>query len=321
MNMTTGVGQWLSEELESVSLVMTAHLQNNHDAVNKLCSELATYQGKMLRPSLVLLSWRAVSNNEDVPAHVHAAAAVVELIHLATLVHDDVLDDADLRRGERTMNSLRGNESAVMLGDYLLSSAFHLCSTIKNPELNLLLGDVTNTVCAGEVVQLVHRNDVDLSLEEYFQIIHDKTASLISCSCEMGAILGGGDDESVLVLKDFGKSIGTAFQIKDDLLDLLGEKLSIGKPAGRDLEKGKLTLPVILMLNEHVELRSKLQDVMNANDRDSLRDMLETTDSIEAAFTFVRELVDSATTSVRSVLANDAAVQLCALAQHIKTPV
>ena len=219
------------------------------------------------------------------------------------------------------MNSLRGNELAVMLGDYLLSSAFHLCSTIKNPELNLLLGDVTNTMCAGEVVQLVHRNNIDLTLDEYYQIIHDKTASLISCSCEMGAVLGDGDDESVFVLKEFGSSIGTAFQIKDDLLDLLAEKSSIGKPVGRDLEKGKLTLPVILMLHEHVELRPKLQDVMNANDRDSLRDMLESTHSIEAAFRSVHELVDTATASVNSVLSNEAATQLCALAQHLKTPI
>jgi octaprenyl-diphosphate synthase len=321
MDMTTGIGKWLSEELDAVSCVMSSHLQNKHSAVNDLCDELATYKGKMLRPSLVLLSWRAVSNCETVPKRVHTAAAVVELIHLATLVHDDVLDDADLRRGACTMNSLHGNETAVMLGDYLLSSAFHLCSTIKCPELNLLLGGVTNIMCAGEVVQLLHRNNVDLDLESYYQIIHDKTASLISCSCEVGGILGGGNGEDYCVLKGFGKSIGTAFQIKDDLLDLLAEKSTTGKPTGRDLEKGKLTLPVILMLNKHPELRSRVGVLMSENDRDSLRSMLESTESISAAFQTVHELVDSAITTVRETFTNEAASQLCTLAQFIKTPI
>ena len=146
LDMTSGVGQWLSKELGEVSLVMSNHLNNNHVEVNAVCNELAAYRGKMLRPSLLLLSWRSLRPESTVPQDVRVAAGVVELIHLATLVHDDVLDEADLRRGKRTVNSLLGNEAAVMLGDYLLSSAFLLCSTIKNPELNLLLGRVTNNV-------------------------------------------------------------------------------------------------------------------------------------------------------------------------------
>jgi len=318
VDMSTDVGLWLTEELVVVSSVMSTHLEHSYGAVNDVCNSLATYKGKMLRPSLVLLSWKMVSEEADTPDGVYAAAAVLELIHLATLVHDDVLDDADLRRGKQTINSLLGNEAAVILGDYLLSSAFHLCSTIRNPKLNLLLGEVTNTLCAGEMVQLFHRNNVDLGLDLYYQIVHDKTASLISASCEMGGILGGGSGSDVSVLKEFGSAVGTAFQIKDDLLDLLGEKTVLGKPAGRDLEKGKLTLPIISMLAGSPELKPQVLEAINQNDRYGLRSMLDSSGAITSSIKVVHNLVDSATSSIRASFNNEATEQLCALAQKLK---
>ena len=320
MDMTTDLGAWLSNELTAVSGIMSDHLISKHEEVNVVCGELAAYKGKMLRPSLLLLSWRAVSKEDTAPTAVRTAAAVVELIHLATLVHDDILDEADIRRGTQTLNSLRGNEAAVMLGDYLLSSAFRLCSTIKNPELNLLLGEVTNTLCAGELVQLSHRNNVDLDIDSYFQIIHDKTASLIAASCEMGSMLGCSDGSFVSVLKDFGNSIGTAFQIKDDLLDLLAKRKDIGKPAGRDLEKGKLTLPVIIMLAKNPSLRPGVRAAMANNDRAGLHKLLQSTGSIDAAFGVVENLVDSAVLGVKKVLSSESSIQLCKLAEQLKRP-
>ncbi len=318
MDMTTLVGGWLSEELTAVSEVISKHLKNRRPAVNTICEELATYKGKMLRPTLVLLSWRVVSTEHETPEHVHVASGVVELIHLATLVHDDVLDEADLRRGKQTVNMLRGNEAAVMLGDYLLSSAFHLCSTIESPALNLLLGDVTNTLCAGEIVQLSNRDNVELDLESYFQIIHDKTGSLIAASCEIGGVVGGAKKEEVLALKNFGKSIGTAFQIKDDLLDLLENRESIGKPAGRDLEKGKLTLPIISMISDNPSLGPVVKEAIINNDRVSIRKMLEESGSIDSSLLAVDRLVDSAVASLNKTFVNDASLQLCALAEQLK---
>ena len=249
------------------------------------------------------------------------AAGVAELIHLATLVHDDVLDEADLRRGKQTVNSLLGNEAAVMLGDYLLSSAFLLCSTIKNPELNVLLGEVTNTLCAGEVVQLTNRNNVDLTLKQYYQIIHDKTASLISACCEMGALVGGGSVEQTSSLIEFGNRVGTAFQIKDDLLDLLEEREIVGKPTGRDLEKGKVTLPIILMLAQNTHLKSSVQQTMENNDRDTLRSLLDSVGAIDSAFVVVNEFVDIAVRSIGNVFENDASNQLCVVAKQLKRSV
>ncbi|MGY8753456.1 MAG: polyprenyl synthetase family protein [Phycisphaerales bacterium] len=322
MNMKTPLGAWLGEELAGVSLVMSDHLTNKHKEVSVVCEKLEAYKGKMLRPSMVLLSWKATNQDggtANTPESVRIASGVAELIHLATLVHDDVLDDADLRRGVKTINCLLGNEAAVMLGDYLLSSAFLLCSTIQNPKLNLLLGGVTNTLCAGELVQLSNRNNVDLSIESYYQIIHDKTASLIAASCEMGAIIGGGKPEQIQAMKDFGSAIGVAFQIKDDLLDVLGERSMIGKPAGRDLEKGKLTLPVITMLAENPTLKPRVLAIMREKDREGLRALLESTGAIEHAYQKVRRLVDSATNGIRGCVKNDASEQLCLLAEQINT--
>ena len=320
LDMSTNVGCWLSDELDSVGLLLEDHLNSKHDAVNEICRYLSGYRGKMLRPSLVLLSWRSVQENTVVSEDVLRAAGVVELIHLATLVHDDVLDEADIRRGGQTINSLWGNEGAVMLGDYLLSSAFHLCSTIRNPDLNILLGEVTNTLCAGELVQLYHRNDVGLALSEYYQIIRDKTASLISAACKIGGILGGADRQTVYDLGVFGISVGTAFQIRDDLIDILSDSRSAGKPIGRDTAKGKMTLPAILMLKNNPACFTKLKESLENDDPACLKTMLIESSSIrlsqETVCRFVREGVDS----IDSIRGNPSGKLLVELAEQLSKP-
>jgi len=321
MNMKTELGVWLSRELGFVSDMMSSHLLSGHDAVNEVCDELAAYRGKMLRPSLLLLSWRSVvGSKERLPERVLTMAGVVEFIHLATLVHDDVLDEANLRRGERTIHCLRGNEAAVMLGDYLLSSAFHLCSTVQNPSLNILLGEVTSTVCAGEMMQLYHRNNVDLDIDSYQQIIKDKTASLISASCTIGGMLAGASDLQLATLETFGDSVGIAFQIRDDVLDLLGDSQTTGKTAGADLAKGKMTLPVISLLHNNPELKPRVQDAIANRDLDGLRTMLESAGSIDFALEEIDRLVDMAVQSVKIEFATESSRELCAFVQQLKQP-
>ena len=330
LDMSTGVGGWLSDELSSVRVLLEKHLESRHDVVNDVCTHLSGYRGKMLRPSLVLLSCKSVQKISGGPGeswesgvgeNIHRAAGVVELIHLATLVHDDVLDEADIRRGGQTINSLWGNEGAVMLGDYLLSSAFHLCSTIRNPELNILLGEVTNTLCAGELVQLYHRNDVELCLDAYYQIIHDKTASLISASCKIGGILGGGDTKTVSDLGVFGSSIGTAFQIRDDLIDILSDPCSAGKPTGRDVSKGKMTLPAILMLKNDPSCLSELQSALDHDDVACLRKMLVESSSIQKAEETILRLVREAIESIKSLRGSDCGKLLVGLAKQVSRPI
>ena len=321
LDMSTNVGSWLSDELDSVSLLLEDHLNSKHDAVNEICRHLSGYRGKMLRPSLVLLSWRSVQENTVVSEDVLRAAGVVELIHLATLVHDDVLDEADIRCGGQTINSLWGNEGAVMLGDYLLSSAFHLCSTIRNPDLNILLGEVTNTLCAGELVQLYHRNDVELALSEYYQIIRDKTASLISAACKIGGILGGADRQTVYDLGVFGTSVGTAFQIRDDLIDILSDSRSAGKPTGRDTAKGKMTLPAILMLKNNPACFTKLKESLENDDLACLKTMLIESSSIRLSQETICRLVREGVDSIESIRSNPSGKLLVELAEQLSKPV
>jgi len=241
----------LSDELEQVERIFDEQLVSDLPEVNELCRHIERYRGKMLRPSLMLLSGMAVRGegiHDAVTERHRMIGAVVEMIHMATLVHDDVLDEADIRRQGRTVNSLRGNETAVILGDYLISNAFHLCSRAGEPWINLELGEVTNTLCEGELVQLSHRDDLSLDEGRYFEIVRRKTASLVAACCRIGARLAGANEALSREMGDFGQDVGVAFQIQDDLLDLEGRPDVVGKSLGIDLAKGKLTLPVILHL-------------------------------------------------------------------------
>ena len=316
---STDIGGWLSDELKQVSITVESFLQSDYPEVNNVCREALAYQGKMVRPSLLLLSWRTVGGLDCGDIYdARRAAAVVELIHLATLVHDDVLDEAMMRRGGKTVNCLRGNEAAVILGDYLLSSAFHLCSTLKIPSLNVLLGEVTRTMCAGEMVQLHNRNNLSLTVEEYNNIIYGKTASLISACCEIGAILAQPNEEERETLCVFGENVGRAFQIRDDLLDLLGDQSFIGKPAGRDLEKGKLTLPIILLLKQKPELSLVVEMAIMNKDQQALKTLVGGTTVIQETRVEIDRLVDESTERVRIRFSNNASKQLCLLALKLK---
>src|SRR4051812_1182513 len=173
----------------------------------------------MLRPMLVLLCGRACGGELN-DAHV-TLATVVEMVHMATLVHDDVLDEAELRRKGATINHLRGNEAAVLLGDYLISHSFHLCSSLDSQFASRLIGQTTNRVCEGELLQIDNRNNLDLTEETYLEIITRKTASLCAACCLLGATFAGAGEGRVGQLETYGLSIGIAFQMQDDILDIV----------------------------------------------------------------------------------------------------
>lgn len=219
--------------------------------VEKLCAHIERYRGKMLRPSLVILAGMACSRpDEDISDQHITIAAVCEMVHMATLVHDDILDEAENRRRGRTVNHLYGNEAAVILGDYLIASAYHLCTTIQSLDAARLIGQVSMTLCGGELLQLHFRDDYSLDQRTYFEILDRKTAALIGVACHLGARLAGADDTTQTALETFGRRLGIAFQVQDDLIDLLGTEAVAGKSVGKDLEKGKLTLPVLLHLEQ-----------------------------------------------------------------------
>lgn len=235
-------------------------LASDQPAVAGLARHAAGYRGKMLRPRLVLLACWGLAGRADLGPAREAClklAATLELVHLATLVHDDVLDEAALRRGGATLNTLHGNEAAVMLGDWLLSRAYRLCAEIGVPEVAVAVADATSAVCAGEILQLAHRNDWDLGLPTYDAIIEGKTAALTAACCRIPALLFPGQGDAA-ALHEFGLHLGAAFQMADDILDLASTDAEAGKTLGRDLAEGKLTLPVLLALGRQPALRPDL---------------------------------------------------------------
>jgi octaprenyl-diphosphate synthase len=181
------------------------------------------------------------------PAH-PVLAAVVEMIHTATLVHDDILDEALIRRHAATVNAEWGNEAAVLLGDYLFTHAFHLAASLESTRACRWIGRATNLVCEGEMQQVHNRGNFDLDEDAYFAIIRGKTAELTAVSCRLGAAYAGAPEATVESLENYGRDLGVAFQIADDVLDIWGEERTTGKSLGTDLEKQKLTLPLIRLL-------------------------------------------------------------------------
>lgn len=235
----------VAEELAEVDAVLARELRSRHQFIDALVRHSSRYQGKRLRPALLLLSARACGPVR--PQHI-VLAAVVEMIHTATLVHDDVLDEAHVRRNHATVNAHWGNEASVLLGDYLFSHAFHLASSLESTRACRLIGHATNTVCQGELHQIQQRGNLDLNEDEYLEIIAGKTAELYACSCRLGAHFNDVPRDVEEALARYGRHLGIAFQIADDLLDLIGDERETGKSLGSDLEKQKCTLPTIHLL-------------------------------------------------------------------------
>ena len=235
----------VAADVAAAEQVFAATVAPHDGPLGGMVEHLAHYRGKRLRPALLLLAAKAVGR--VTPAH-HTLAAVVEMVHTATLVHDDVLDDADTRRHVRTVNARWGNKASILFGDLLFTHAFHLASTVDGRACNLV-GAATNRVCAGELTQVAERGNLRLTEAQYFQILDGKTAALTEVATRLGALYAGADDATADRLAAYGRDLGMAFQVADDLLDLTGDEGTAGKTLGTDLAQQKLTLPVIHALN------------------------------------------------------------------------
>ncbi len=233
-------------ELEATESLLRSLGGNCHPAVRPLVGHAFQLGGKRLRPALVLLSGAAAGGLRR--EHL-VLSAVVELIHAATLVHDDVLDGAEVRRHVPSVNAWFGNRASILTGDLLFSRAFSLAATV-DAEACRMIGQATTEVCEGEIRQQRASGNLDLSESEYLAIAESKTASLCACSCRLGARWAGADDTWVERLGEFGRCLGIAFQIADDVLDLVGDEESAGKSLGTDLAQLKLTLPLIHVLSQ-----------------------------------------------------------------------
>ncbi len=259
-------------------------------------------QGKHLRPALVALSANALGKMSE--AHV-TAAVIIEMVHLATLVHDDVMDEAEIRRGRLTIAANWGNEIAVLFGDCLFAQALKLASSFPTPEVCRAVAMATNTVCSGEILQTQHRRDFQFTREKYFRVLEMKTAELFALSCELSAFLSGTSGENRMALRQFGLAFGTAYQVYDDCVDLFGTESAAGKSLGTDLAKGKLTLPILLAWERANTVdRGQLTNMVQAWDSASMKnmaDLLAKYDTLTAAAEIIHEYLERARKILRVI--------------------
>jgi len=249
----TAVEQAIGAELLEAEQVLIEELQSDNPYVSDILQHSTRFRGKRLRPMLLLLTAKASGGIR----HDHKLlAAVVEMIHLATLVHDDVLDEAETRRHVATVNSRWNNETSVLFGDYLFTHSFHLASSLDTTYACRRIGRATNLVCEGELSQIKERGNLDLTEEAYFKIIDGKTAELTALCGHLGARYAQAESVIVTAMEQYGRSLGLAFQIADDVLDLMGSEGKAGKTLGSDLQKQKLTLPLIRLLSTASEPES-----------------------------------------------------------------
>src|SRR5689334_918164 len=249
--------------LQSVSDRLTRQVTTFEPDLTPYAEYALNGHGKHMRHALVALTANAMGK-EAGDSHI-TVAVIIEMVHLATLVHDDVMDEAEIRRGRLTLAANWGNEIAVLFGDCLFAQALKLAASFPTPEICRAVAMATNTVCSGEILQTQHRRDFEFTREKYFKVLEMKTAELFALSCELGGCLTGTTVEQRTALRQFGLAFGTAYQVHDDCVDLFGSEASAGKSLGTDLAKGKLTLPVLLVWERaDAKDRSRLQELIQS---------------------------------------------------------
>ncbi len=235
----------MAADMAQVDAVIAERLCSDVALINQIARYIVSAGGKRIRPRLVLLFAGALGF--DGPER-FTLAATVEFIHTATLLHDDVVDESSLRRGRATANAVFGNAASVLVGDFLYSRAFQMMVAVNNLRVLDVLADATNVIAEGEVLQLMNMHDADLAVDEYLRVIRSKTAKLFEASARLGALLAGAENVVEEACADYGRSLGTAFQLVDDLLDYDGETHALGKNVGDDLREGKPTLPLLVAM-------------------------------------------------------------------------
>lgn len=288
----------ISTELGLVEEEFERQARSNIQVIAYLGDYLRVSGGKRVRPALTLLSVYAVGGDAS-RYNAIRMATVMEFLHTATLVHDDVIDNAETRRNRASINSRFGNQTAVLMGDWLYMSAFETSLAERSLPVLDILTAVTRKMTEGELLQLTLLGRTDINEEQYFDVLQRKTAYLFSACCEIGAILGGATGEQQAALAEYGMKLGTAFQLVDDVLDFTATDEVLGKPAGLDLVEGKLTLPLIYLLEKEPELRARVQSVMREGNyqnvtREELLGAVERSGAMERARRRAVEFADRA---------------------------
>ncbi|MEN3330100.1 MAG: octaprenyl-diphosphate synthase [Acidobacteriota bacterium] len=292
----------IANELMQVEVEFERQARSNVQVIDYLGEYLRASGGKRVRPALTILANYAVGGDGSRYNSIRMAT-VMEFLHTATLVHDDIIDKADTRRKRPTVNALYGNETAVLMGDWLYMSAFETSLAERSLPVLDILTSVTRKMTEGEILQLTLLSEANVSEPQYFDVLKRKTAYLFSASCEIGSILGGATEKQQTALRDYGLYLGTAFQLIDDLLDFTSSEEALGKAAGADLLGGKVTLPLIYLLETEPSAREMVETVLREGKYGSVKpqdllDAIERSGALEQARTRANEYAESACTAL-----------------------
>ena len=305
-------------DLARVDQRIRSELRSDVLLINQIGEHIIAAGGKRLRPQLVLLCAQATGS--DISDGAIQLAVVVEFIHTATLLHDDVVDESDLRRGRDTANAVWGNAASVLVGDFLYSRAFQLMVGVDRMAVMRILADTTNRIAEGEVLQLMHLGDPDVSEARYRDVIERKTAVLFAAACRLGALTNGASTEIELACASYGHHLGMAFQIADDLLDYTGDASRIGKQLGDDLAEGKPTLPLILAQQRgSAEVAQCIAEAIRNGEREALPavvNALRQTDALEACEQLAADEIARAKQALKALPAGHWRDSLEVLADH-----
>ncbi|WP_370565996.1 polyprenyl synthetase family protein [Luteimonas salinilitoris] len=304
-------------DMAAVDALIRRRLASEVVLINQVAEHIVSAGGKRLRPMLVALAGRACGGGG--PEH-HQLAAIVEFIHTSTLLHDDVVDESDLRRGRRTANAIWGNAASVLVGDFLYSRSFQLMVELDRMEVMRILADTTNRIAEGEVLQLLHVRNPDTDEAAYLDVIERKTAVLFAAGTRLGALAAGADAAAQQALYDYGLQLGYAFQIADDVLDYTADADELGKNLGDDLAEGKATLPLIhAMARSEAPVRERLRGIVENGDSDAMAEVLaaiEATDGLGYSRGRAREYAEAAERALGRLPDNAAVAALRGLARY-----
>ncbi|PIT48808.1 octaprenyl diphosphate synthase [Snodgrassella alvi] len=296
----------LPEDLNRVDAVINRAVESEVVLISQIGQYIISAGGKRLRPIITILAGKALGYNED---PLFSLAAMVEFIHTSTLLHDDVVDESDLRRGRETANNLFGNAAAVLVGDFLYTRAFQLMVGSGSLRILEVMAEATNIIAEGEVMQLMNIGNIDVTEEQYLQVIKYKTAKLFQAAAQVGAILAKATEKQELALKNYGTYLGTAFQIIDDVLDYAGDVDTIGKNVGDDLAEGKPTLPLIYLLNQgSAAAAADVRHALEHADRsyfDKIHDHVIHSDALAYCTAQAKKAVDAAINCLNDLPNND----------------
>ncbi|MEI6278350.1 MAG: polyprenyl synthetase family protein [Verrucomicrobiae bacterium] len=308
----------INPHLYSVEERIRAQAKAFDPAVEGYVSYVCGAGGKRLRPALALLA--AGATGKITASHVDLAV-ILELIHIATLVHDDIMDGAELRRDQASANAKWGNAITVLLGDCLFAHALRLSTNFSNSDICRRIADAAAEVCSGEIIQTQRRFDLKLSTADYYRIIEMKTAALFSAACELGAFISEASPPVISGLKTFGAKLGVAYQIYDDILDLAGSEEATGKTLGTDLRKGKFTLPVLLLLQSGRDVNTVRELLLKEENVDGelLAQMMNSAGALQAAKGAAFRLIKESHGQLDQIQDNKYARGLRAIAEHLRT--